>query len=571
MMIMICIDYKVISQGNTTSLFYEPILLKMGWTEIQLPNYIREPFLLNVSIGLEVKQDSSKHIWVRPTDTSKSIFYVDIDTKDNPISLMFFANSNEIKKPIDPSVSNDSNQIILEKYVDRRFYISVDPRSEELFILWNNTILPYRKTGKTLVVSLPKYADKIDSSYLRVYTAIPHQVIQELIIPIEFGKPTPNLLPTFGLDWNMMNQQSMDTSSNPEINELSAAQLNNNNTTQDMLPKWLGLYCDIYYAHYTDSVGDNTYQQFPGISPRNNAIGLNTLQINLQYEIKKIRGTFVFHIGDYAKTTWSNTFNQVMEANIGIRLHKLLWLDAGFFRSYIGTEGLLPRENICSSESIYAWHEPSHVSGVRLNYTPTNKLTLNIYLLNAYNGFEDFNEKKSVGFACNYILNEKGSVGYTNYLGDDSVKDSMSISHLRFYQNIYFNYQLKKLKLQVGADYAIQQHADLNNVSRGANLFTGVASAYYAIHSKFGAYGRLEYFNDPNAILSAQIMDTKGQLTGYSVWGITAGLEYRPYNKSYIRLEGRRLELDADQQIFRWNGKFRNVRTELMIHMGVSF
>jgi hypothetical protein len=570
-MMMICIDHKVISQDHKTSLFYEPIPLELGWTEIQLPNHVREPYLLNISIGLEVKQDSSKHIWVRPTDTSKRIFYVDIDTKDNPVSLMFFASANENNKATKTSMVNDSSQIILEKYVDRRFYISVDPRSEELFILWNNTILPYRKTGRTLVVSLPKYADKIDSSYLRVYTAIPNQTIQEFLLPLEFGKPGKNILNALGLDWNMINQQKIDLFSNEDIMNLHAIQNNDVDSTQDILPKWLGIYCDIYYARYTDSVGNNTYQQFPGISPRNNAIGLNTLQINVQYALQKLRGTFVFHIGDYAKTTWSNTFNQVMEANIGIRLHKLLWMDAGFFRSYIGTEGLLPRENICSSESIYAWHEPSHVSGVRLNYTPTNKLTLNIYLLNAYNGFEDFNEKKSVGFACNYIINEKGSVGYTNYLGDDTVKDSMSISHLRFYQNIYFNYQLKKLKLQIGADYAIQQHADLKNVSRRASLFSGVASAYYAIHSKFGAYGRLEYFNDPNAILSAQIMDTNGQLTGYSVWGITAGLEFRPYNKSYVRLEGRRLEMDADQQIFRWNGKYRNVRTELMLHMGVSF
>lgn len=120
-MMMICIDHKVISQDHKTSLFYEPIPLELGWTEIQLPNHVREPYLLNISIGLEVKQDSSKHIWVRPLETSKSIFYVDIDTKDNPISLMFFANSNEIKKPIDTTVSNDSIQIILEKYVDRRF------------------------------------------------------------------------------------------------------------------------------------------------------------------------------------------------------------------------------------------------------------------------------------------------------------------------------------------------------------------------------------------------------------------------------------------------------------------
>ena len=175
---------------------------------------------------------------------------------------------------------NDSSQIILEKYVDRRFYISVDPRSEELFILWNNTILPYRKTGRTLVVSLPKYADKIDSSYLRVYTAIPNQTIQEFLLPLEFGKPGKNILNALGLDWNMINQQKIDLFSNEDIMNLHAIQNNDVDSTQDILPKWLGIYCDIYYARYTDSVGNNTYQQFPGISPRVRAhVGILRKQI----------------------------------------------------------------------------------------------------------------------------------------------------------------------------------------------------------------------------------------------------------------------------------------------------
>ena len=58
--------------------------------------------------------------------------------------------------------------------------------------------------------------------------------------------------------------------------------------------------------------------------------------------------------------------------------------------------------------------------------------------------FEDNNSKKSIGTVVTYALGNKGNVGYSNYIGDDTPEDD-SATHLRIHQNIFFNYQFNKI------------------------------------------------------------------------------------------------------------------------------
>ena len=216
-------------------------------------------------------------------------------------------------------------------------------------------------------------------------------------------------------------------------------------------------YIDAYYAYYTDSAGNDGYQKFPSVSPRSKQFGLNTAQVSIQYDGERVRGIITLHFGDIAKSTWSHTFNNVMEAHEGIRICKKLWIDAGFFRTHFGTEGLLPKENFVSSVSVNTFYEPYYEVGARLNYIPNDKWSVNIYALNGYNIYEDHNDKKSLGTLVTYTIGDKGNIGYSNYIGDDAERDD-SLSRLRIHQNLYVNYQFKKLKIQVGGDYCMQQH-----------------------------------------------------------------------------------------------------------------
>ncbi|MEP7197815.1 MAG: outer membrane beta-barrel protein [Saprospiraceae bacterium] len=330
-------------------------------------------------------------------------------------------------------------------------------------------------------------------------------------------------------------------------------------------------YVDAYYAYFTDSVGTGEFQKWPTISSRSNQFGLNTMMLTAQYDADRVRGIVSIHYGDIAKSAWSNTYNPILEAHAGVRLSKKVWLDAGFFRTHIGTEGLLPKENICSSIAVGTFNEPYYQSGARLNYK-SNKLEVNLFALNGYNLFEETNKKKSLGLQVLYALNDKGSIGYCNYIGDDS-PDADSVSHLRIYHNLFFNYDANKIKLQIGGDYGSQKNSDLRDtlLTKNANVFSGIIAIKYKIKKVHGIYARYEIFNDPTGFLGGMFTDKTGKQTGYILGGITVGGEYKPTDNTYIRIEGRQIQLDKDQEFFYTNSKNTNARMEIFVNLGISF
>lgn len=171
----------------------------------------------------------------------------------------------------------------------------------------------------------------------------------------------------------------------------------------------------------------------------------------------------------------------------------------------------------------------------------------------------------------NYNINESLSFGLSNYLGDDTPKQSDSLSHLRYYQNVYFNFSRHKWQIQLGANQGIQDNSDLNTSSKIAYMLSSLLSLKYYVATHFSFYGRYEWFYDPDAILSVQITDSNNNKSGYKLWGATLGFEIKPMEQSFIRFEGRILNFYKSQNVFYRDGVFRNNRSEFMLNMGVSF
>ena len=330
-------------------------------------------------------------------------------------------------------------------------------------------------------------------------------------------------------------------------------------------------YIDVYYAGYADSVGENNFHKFPAISPKSNLFSLNVFQLTAQYTAKKLRGTVTLHHGDFVKAAWSTSLNFIQEANLGVKLSKKFWLDAGLFKTHIGTEAFLPRDNITSSISILTFYEPFFQAGIKLSYIPNDKMTVCLHVLQGYNVFKDNNKKKAAGISFSYALGTKGSIGYNNLLGDET-PDSIHLSHFRFLNNLFLNYQLTpKLKVLIGGDLVTQQHSVITDSTKTAFEYGGIATLKYQLKPKLGIYARGEIFSDANGFVTGTINDATNKITGFKLWGITAGLEYKPEENAFIRLEGRQLQMDKNQEIFRWKGKDISKRLELMVHAGVTF
>ena len=330
------------------------------------------------------------------------------------------------------------------------------------------------------------------------------------------------------------------------------------------------------YAYYSDSVGVNNYQKFPDVSPKSNVFGINIVQLTAQYAGEKARFVGTLHYGDIAASAWSPVYNMIQEANVGVRLTKKIWLDAGLFKTHIGTEALLPKDNIASSLAIITFYEPWWQAGFKLSIAPNDKLLICLHLLNGYNTYIDNNSSKSFGLAVSYALGDKGSIGYYNLIGDE-FPDSIKIRHLRMLHNLVFNYQLRDdFKISIGADYITQENSCIaDSMGKGwdqtAAAYSGIITLKYQPAAKFAVYIRGETFADPHGFLTGTIRDVKNKETGYKLYGGTIGVEIKPMENAYIRLEGRDIIMDNNQKIFRTNGTNTNSRAEVMMNIGVWF
>lgn len=330
-------------------------------------------------------------------------------------------------------------------------------------------------------------------------------------------------------------------------------------------------YVDVYGSYYTDSLAAGAFQQFPSTDPRSAQPGLNIAQLSLDYSSPRVRSTVTLHYGDLPLAAWSPDFTFVEEAHAGVRLCKHAWLDGGFFRTHIGGEGLDAKENIASSIALPTYFEPYYEAGFRLNYLPTAKWNISFYLLNGYNIFADNNNKKSAGIYINYALSDHVNITYSDYVGDDTDPDADSVQHLRFYNNLLFTYEKDHIRLLAQVDYAVQQNSALDNPLQSATMISGLLAIRYAICNAFGIYVRGETFQDPEGFLSGIYFDDLGELSGLHISGATLGLEYKPTDNSYVRLEGRELVADTDMFLFYWNGNISNSRFEGLLNVGVWF
>jgi len=327
-------------------------------------------------------------------------------------------------------------------------------------------------------------------------------------------------------------------------------------------------YTDVYYATFSNAPSA-PLQPLTTVSPRPNRFGLNVAQLSLNYQAERLRGTVTLHYGDIAQATWSETFNTIQEANLGLRLGKDWWLDAGFFTTHIGTESFLPKNNLLSSTTVATFNEPFFQSGARISYEGSDRFSAQLHVVSGYNFFLDINDAKSLGLLLAYNFNEEWSITYTNLLGRESL-DGVSPRQFRFYRNLYLNGIINdKLTLVLGGDLGTQTNSRLNDADATALMYNALATIRYQFTPAWSVTIRGEVFRDPDGFISGIFFTESGDGTGLDLMGITLGAEYRPTENSYVRTEVRNLTTDDSLTLF--DEGTDNVRWEWMVTMGFYF
>lgn len=328
----------------------------------------------------------------------------------------------------------------------------------------------------------------------------------------------------------------------------------------------LDFYADTYYSVFTDK--SPGYQKYTTVSPLSNTIGLNVLQIGLDYSSKNIRSKGILHFGDIMNATWSSYAPFVQEANVGVHLYKDWWLDVGMFATHIGTESFLPKNNDLSSTTVATYNEPFYQGGAKLSYEGSEKYDLQFWVVNGYNLFLDNNSAKSVGLLFTYNFSKSLSLTYTNLFGRESTDGAKK--QFRTYHNVYMNGQLtKKFKLTLGADVGTQTNSSLNSANSSATMFNALAILRYQITPKLSMTGRYEIFRDENGFISGFPIAISSK--GLELDGYTLGMEYKPNKNSYIRAETRYISMANDLKPFLSDNNFIGNRTEFLVTMGTYF
>jgi opacity protein-like surface antigen len=324
-------------------------------------------------------------------------------------------------------------------------------------------------------------------------------------------------------------------------------------------------YIDVYYAYDNDKNIFNSQRLLSLISPYRDQIRLNIAQVSAKYTSEKMRGTFILHYGDIPLANWTpvTKFDMIQEANIGYSPYKNLWIDAGYFVTHVGAEGL-PKNNVLSSFSLPVFVEPFIQSGIKIGYDFSEKFFACLHVLNGYNVFEDNNKNKSLGMQLMYTPIETFKITYNNIIGNEMPAGTPGKT--RVFNNLIFNISPhKKVDIIANFDLGIQEKSRFLDANATAYSYGSFISVRYKYTPKFSTTIRGEYYQDLDGILSGYISDYDNWLKGNAV---TVGCEYKPVESSYVRFEYRYIKLDEQLKIFYNNS---NQRSEEMFTIGYEF
>ena len=279
-----------------------------------------------------------------------------------------------------------------------------------------------------------------------------------------------------------------------------------------------------------------------------------------------VRSNFTFHTGDLQKSAFGTNTNEfIQQANVGIKIKGNLWIDAGYFLTHIGAEGLLPKDNWLSSHSLVTYFEPFYQAGVRCSYEG-EQMTAQLHLLNGNGLFDENNYNKTLGWFFSYTPNKELTVSYAGVAGNEESVQAQNVNlpytpKTHILHNIVAQFNLiKGLTAKVQLDYATKSNMYnlIDSSSTKTNNYTGAAlQIKYDYFEKYASTFRISIIENSKGVYTPMA-------NGYD---LTLGMEYKPYSNSFLRLESRYIKLD--NKIFNDGNNAKDSRMELILNMGV--
>lgn len=339
---------------------------------------------------------------------------------------------------------------------------------------------------------------------------------------------------------------------------LSAGMLSaQDSTAQQKKKKWLpALHFDtgveMYYQYDFNQPASGNRPPYMVVYGRHNEFNINLVYAKGSAVHDRYRANIALMAGTYCEANLPlepPVLRHIMEANIGVRLAKGLWLDAGILQPYIGFESAIGSDCWTLTRSLLADNSPYYFTGAKLTYTtPNDKFSAMVALTNGWQNITEtpFNSNKAIGLQFNIKPSDKITLNYSSYIGYETPD---SAQRWRWFSNTYGIFQLHEhFQFTLGFDIGLQEKTP-GQLGNPDIWLSPVMVLRIPFARKFALATRVEYYQDRSRIIMPLNLPGKAEMMGYSL-----NLDYRPWEYILCRVEGRLLHNISDPVFVKGNG-----------------
>jgi Putative beta-barrel porin-2, OmpL-like. bbp2 len=297
-------------------------------------------------------------------------------------------------------------------------------------------------------------------------------------------------------------------------------------------------FVDAYYAYDFTRPADGE-RRFTTQPVRHDEANVNLAWLGVTVERQKVRARVALQAGtsvqsNYAgeprngSTSGPDVARFIQEAVVGVKLSDNVWVDGGIYYSYIGLESWSSSDNMVYTRSLVADYTPYYLSGVKLNWAVTQKLTAQFHVTNGWQNISENNRSKAFGSRLDYTVSPALTLSFANFFGNERPSGSPNVLRV-------FNQVMAKGTLPGGTQWQSQVDVGQQGDSDWYGL---VAIARQPITPRVAVIARVERYADPD-----QVIVGTNATTGFVGNGASAVLD---------------VTLDTG---VRWRSELRGIRT----------
>lgn len=289
---------------------------------------------------------------------------------------------------------------------------------------------------------------------------------------------------------------------------------------------------------------------------KHHEFNINLAYIKAAWSGKRTRANFALMTGTYPLYNLSSepsTFQYVLEANAGYLISEKWSFDAGVLPSHIGMESAVSRDCWNLSRSIMAENSPYYETGLKFNFTPSQKWNSSILLLNGWQLISDNNKHLAMGGQIQFMPKKGWLFNYSSFAGNEN-PDSIS-GPCRFFHNFYFYGSLHP-KLNLAFLF------DLGSVGKKSWYGTAFLLQYHPRESFRLAFRMENYRDEHSQIIKSPVPG------GFYVHGFSLNGDFIPVRNLSLRIELRYLH--AKTALFETNTGYSRKNLAVLCSMAFS-